>query len=308
MGSAGRVFPPGGGQARTAGSPADFSSRGTVSSLPAGRYFDNSGIMELSQAVHRLAALAQEARLQVFRLLVRAGPAGLSAGEIAGTLDLPPPTLSFHLKHLTRAGLVVSRREGRSLIYSLRVHGMRELLAYLSEDCCQGRRELCIPLGKSPRARLAEAAPESGRPTVLFLCWKNSARSQMAEALLRKHAGDRFAVCSAGLRPATVHAMTHRVLAEVGIDTSSLRAKDFGALLGETPFRFAIVVCERANEDCAHIHPFALERLYWPFEDPAAREGSEAARLNGFRRARDAIDARIQAWLEEMAPSKGRAG
>ena len=101
--------------------------------------------MEEREAVDRLSALAQESRLRVFRLLVRSGPPGLPAGEIAEALEIPAATLSFHLAQLTRAGLAEARREGRSIIYALRVEGMRELLAFLTEDCCQGRPELCTP-------------------------------------------------------------------------------------------------------------------------------------------------------------------
>jgi DNA-binding transcriptional ArsR family regulator len=112
--------------------------------------------MKTIQAVAALAALAQESRLRVFRLLVPAGEAGVSAGEIAQRLDIPAATLTFHLKELSHAGLIESRREGRSIIYSLRVAGMRELLTFLSEDCCQGSPELCQPAGTcSPRKKAA---------------------------------------------------------------------------------------------------------------------------------------------------------
>lgn len=264
--------------------------------------------MELSRAVDRLSALAQTARLQVFRLLVRAGAEGMPAGEIAARLELPPQTLSFHLKHLSNSGLIESRREGRSLIYSLQVEGMRELLAFLSEDCCQGRRELCIPLGKSAKARSAAIAPKPERPTVLFLCSKNSARSQMAEALLKQHAGDRFLVHSAGLRPSAVDPLTLKVLDEIGVDTSTCRAKDFGEFLGKVPIDYGIVVCDRAEQECAKIFPFAVQRLAWPFDDPATFEGSRAARLDKFREVRDTIDARIRDWLDDVEQSRGRAG
>jgi ArsR family transcriptional regulator, arsenate/arsenite/antimonite-responsive transcriptional repressor len=104
--------------------------------------------MEIKQAVIALTALAQESRLRVFRLLVPAGSEGMPAGEIAERLDLPPATLTFHLKELSHAGLVESRREGRSIIYSLRCDGMRDLLTFLAKDCCQGQRELCGPKRK----------------------------------------------------------------------------------------------------------------------------------------------------------------
>lgn len=97
----------------------------------------------MDAALVALGALAQETRLRVFRLLVRAGSGGLPAGRVAEILDVLPATLSFHLKELTRAGLVEARREGRSIRYALRVEGMREFLTFLSEDCCQGRPELC---------------------------------------------------------------------------------------------------------------------------------------------------------------------
>ena len=93
--------------------------------------------MDVRGAVDALSALAQESRLAVFRLLVRRGPAGLPAGEISGRVGVPPTTLSFHLAHLSRAGLVSSRREGRSILYTASFPGMQELMAFLLENCCQ---------------------------------------------------------------------------------------------------------------------------------------------------------------------------
>lgn len=101
--------------------------------------------MEMFTATRALGALAQETRLAAFRLLVRCGAEGLPAGEIARALDIPHNTLSTHLGILTGAGLVVSRREGRSIIYRADFIGMRQLLAFLMEDCCQGRPEVCAP-------------------------------------------------------------------------------------------------------------------------------------------------------------------
>jgi ArsR family transcriptional regulator len=101
--------------------------------------------MKLIDAVAALSALAQPSRLEVFRLLVRTGEAGCCAGEIAEQLDLPKPTLSFHLKELARAELIEAQRDGRTIIYRVRVGGIRDLMAYLTEDCCQGRPDLCLP-------------------------------------------------------------------------------------------------------------------------------------------------------------------
>jgi DNA-binding transcriptional ArsR family regulator len=99
--------------------------------------------MDTNQAIAALAALAQETRLKVFRLLVQTGPEGLAAGEIARTLEVPPATLSFHLNHLETAGLIASERQQRRIIYAADYAGTRGLLRFLTEDCCQGRPELC---------------------------------------------------------------------------------------------------------------------------------------------------------------------
>lgn len=101
--------------------------------------------MDAQRAVAALGALAQETRLQIFRALVQAGPEGLAAGTIADALGVPAPTLSFHLQQLNYAGLVTKRRASRSLIYSISIGGMNELMGFLTEDCCGGRPELCRP-------------------------------------------------------------------------------------------------------------------------------------------------------------------
>jgi len=99
--------------------------------------------MEKTDAIGALAALAHESRLDIFRLLVQAGPQGLPAGKIGERLGLPSATLSFHLNHLKHAGLATFRREGRSLIYAAEYAAMNGLLAYLTENCCQGDTAGC---------------------------------------------------------------------------------------------------------------------------------------------------------------------
>ena len=101
--------------------------------------------MELTEAVGALAALAQPTRLEIFRLLVKSGDPGMCAGDIAKHLGLPKPTLSFHLKELAQAELLDQERKGRSMVYQVRVDGIRELMEFLAEDCCQGRPDLCVP-------------------------------------------------------------------------------------------------------------------------------------------------------------------
>ena len=111
----------------------------------------------MTQIVDALAALAQETRLKVYRLLVEAGPEGLSAGRIGEELDLPPATLSFHLAHLARAGLARSRQDGRFVIYSADFQNMNQLVGYLTENCCGGR--VCAPMKGENR----EAIPRARR-------------------------------------------------------------------------------------------------------------------------------------------------
>ena len=101
--------------------------------------------MEMIAAVGALSALAQESRLQVFRILVEAGAEGLAAGQIAEKVDLAPNTLTFHFDRLRMAGLVTVRREGRSMIYAARFDAMTALIAFLTENCCQGRLDECRP-------------------------------------------------------------------------------------------------------------------------------------------------------------------
>ncbi|HKR91852.1 metalloregulator ArsR/SmtB family transcription factor [Novosphingobium sp.] len=108
--------------------------------------------MQLVEAVKALSALAQEHRLSAFRLLVRTGSDGLPAGEIAREVGVLPNTLSTHLTILDHAGLLRSRREGRSVIYSADYDGMGELLDFLVADCCDGRPEICAPLAEVAQA------------------------------------------------------------------------------------------------------------------------------------------------------------
>jgi len=99
--------------------------------------------MEISQAVDKLAALAQETRLRIFRLLVEAGPEGMNAGAIAEAVGVPAATLSFHVAQLARAGLVAARQESRFVFYAANFAAMDDLIAYLTDNCCQGGQ--CLP-------------------------------------------------------------------------------------------------------------------------------------------------------------------
>lgn len=115
--------------------------------------------METKDALASLAALAQDTRLAIFRLLVVAGAEGMTVGRIGEALEVAPATLSFHLKELTRAGLVASRQESRFIWYSANYEAMNGLIGYLTENCCRGQPELCCPPAKSAGAARRRKAP-----------------------------------------------------------------------------------------------------------------------------------------------------
>jgi arsenate reductase len=142
---------------------------------------------------------------------------------------------------------------------------------------------------------VAAAAETGERARVLFVCTHNSARSQMAEGLLRDRAGDRFEVTSAGTEATHVRPLAIRAMAEIGIDISGQESKTLERYLGE-PFDYVITVCDDANEACPFF-PGAEKRLHWSFEDPSRAEGPENERLAIFRRVRDEIWKRIEQEL-----------
>lgn len=129
---------------------------------------------------------------------------------------------------------------------------------------------------------------------ILILCTGNSARSQMAEAFMKKLVGDEIEVHSAGLDPKPINPLTIQVLNEVGIDISGQHSKDVKSFLGQH-FTYLITVCSNAEERCP-IFPGVIYRLFWPFEDPVALEGTDAEKLAKFREIRDQIDHTIRDW------------
>jgi arsenate reductase (thioredoxin) len=134
------------------------------------------------------------------------------------------------------------------------------------------------------------------RVRVLFICTHNSARSQMAEGLLRHLAGDRYEVESAGTEETFVRPLAIEAMRELGIDISTQTSKTI-ASLGERKFDIAITVCDNANESCP-IFPGSPKRLHWSFDDPSSATGTDADRLAVFRRVRDEIRERIEMFVE----------
>jgi arsenate reductase len=136
---------------------------------------------------------------------------------------------------------------------------------------------------------------------VLFLCTGNSARSQMAEAFLRKYAGDRFEAHSAGLEPKGLHPLTVKVMEEAGVDMSGYKSKGFETYLGKILFQYLITVCDDAEKNCPTTWPGVTNRLHWHFEDPVAFIGTETEKLAKFRQVRDQIDQKVKTWAAEYA-------
>ncbi len=249
--------------------------------------------MNFDDAVRAFGSLGHGVRLAVFRRLARAGADGVVAGELARALELSPSSLSFHLTDLVQAGLVQAQRRGRTVSYRIAEQGLSALLWFVGEDCCQGRLRLC----SSPTARIDSLPARGTSRSVVFVCTQNSARSQMAEALLRAQAGADVEVCSAGLEPTKVHPLAKAALREADVPCADLRAKDLGSLLGKRRFTHAVVLCADAAVQFRDIAEFAPRRLHWLLPDPAAATGRREQRLGAFRAVRDELSRRIASFL-----------
>jgi arsenate reductase len=142
------------------------------------------------------------------------------------------------------------------------------------------------------------------KPSILFVCTGNSARSQMAEALLRHRAGDRVEVQSAGTAPKGVNPLTVRVMNEIGIDMEGHTSKSVQDVLRKSNPTHVFFVCAEAEESCPRIWPFSLHKEAWPFDDPAAATGSEEEQLEVFRAVRDQIDERVCEWVKQQLVSE----
>ncbi|WP_421995172.1 metalloregulator ArsR/SmtB family transcription factor [Reyranella sp.] len=234
--------------------------------------------METKDAVQGFAALAQETRLDLMRLLASRGASGMAAGELAAALRQAPSTLSFHLAALEQAQLVQSVRRGRHVIYAVRFIGLRTLLGFLTETCCGGRPELCGDL-----ARLLPDPPEDDSMTpsfnVLFLCTRNSARSLMAQSILEKVGKGKFNAYSAGSEPArSPMPEVIEKLKALGHDVSGLHCKSWDTFVGpDAPqMDFVIALCDTLDgQDCPDVGPNPITAS-WPLPDPAKFKGTPA--------------------------------
>jgi ArsR family transcriptional regulator, arsenate/arsenite/antimonite-responsive transcriptional repressor / arsenate reductase (thioredoxin) len=256
--------------------------------------------MDDTTASKALASLGQEHRIRIFRILMRAGPLGLAAGEIAGFAGLAPSALSFHAAHLENAGLLRSWRVGRHVFYAVAADGVQRLLAFLTEECCDGRPELCGGLAgfAFPRCEPGgDRAMNDNRVfNVLFLCHHNSARSIMAEAILARLGIGRFRAFSAGKEPrGTVHPYTLDLLRANNHPVDELRSKSWDAFAGpEAPrLDFVFSVCEVTAGEICPAWPGQPMTAHWSVPDPAAASGREAERRLAFADAYRMLNTRI---------------
>lgn len=236
--------------------------------------------MKSPDAVSLLSALAHEARLSIFRLLVSRG--ALPAGDIAQVLDMPPSTLSFHLKDLRMAGLVESRRNGRQVIYTANFQALTALVSFLAEDCCAGQPELCLP---GQRPALTEPSSMTDAPNkvfnVLFLCTGNSARSIMAEAILNREGMGKFQAFSAGSQPrGQVDPVARHILERANYPVASLRSKSWDefAEAGAPRLDFVFTVCDDAAGEVCPVWPGQPMTAHWGVPDPVAVGGNDQER------------------------------
>jgi protein-tyrosine-phosphatase/DNA-binding transcriptional ArsR family regulator len=237
--------------------------------------------MESSEAARVFGALAQESRLGVLRLLLAHGPNGLSAGELAERLGTPASTTSFHLSALEGAGLISSTRQGRQIIYAVRIIALRELLVFLAEACCGGRPELCGDIAELLPPLPQESPSMTPAFNALFVCTRNSARSIMAEAILTKVGGDRFRAYSAGSAPGA-RPMPEIIdkLETLGHDVSGLHCKSWGVFTGPDAPRmdFLITLCDTKDSQTCPDFGDKVVTGVWSLPDPAKFTGSNIER------------------------------
>lgn len=255
--------------------------------------------METSTAIAILGALAQETRLHIFRHLAQTGPR--PAGQVGEHFGLPLATLSFHLKTLQQAGLLDCRREGRQLIYQARCDVIVELMAYLTEHCCNPPAfNPLTAMSLQTVTRESAAMNQEKVYNVLFLCTGNSARSILAEATMNHLGKGRFRAFSAGSFPTgKVNPFTLKLLDLQGIPTEGLRSKSWDefATPDSPPLDFVFTVCGRAAGETCPMWPGQPMSAHWGVDDPAAAEGDDAQKMLAFRKALRELENRIKIFM-----------
>ena len=244
-----------------------------------------------------LKLLAHELRWQLMEALARSDR---RVQELVQLVGEPHNLVSYHLRQLRSHALVSERRsaaDARDVYYHLDLERLKGLFFAASEGLHPGLA------GRPETAAAGGTVTSSRRVRVLFLCTHNSARSQMAEGILRELGGNRVEVASAGTEVTRVHPLAVREMAERGIDISGHRSKHMDAFLGDR-FDYVVTVCDNARESCP-IFPGDPERIHWSIPDPSAVEGEEPMRRAAFKRAADELTTRIR-YLLALLEKEGR--
>jgi protein-tyrosine-phosphatase/DNA-binding transcriptional ArsR family regulator len=253
-------------------------------------------------------ALAQTTRLEAYRLLLRYLPYGLPAGDIARLLAVPHNTLSTHIAHLERAGLVLGRREGRSVIYAANSSKLDHVLTTMLADLGASLDDLPLAAPAFPQKRPKSAGKRVRN--VLFLCSGNAARSILAEAILNREGGDRFRAFSAGSRPAErPDPIGVELLSGLGYDTQEFRSKSWKEFTRSDAPRmdFVITLCDDICEQ--HCGPWPRNALlaHWGVADPALVKGDDVQKRAAFMDAYRRLGARLTAFVNLPFESLDRA-
>lgn len=244
-------------------------------------------------------ALSQETRLEAYRLLLRYQPFGLMAGDISRLLAVPHNTMSAHLATLHGAGLVRSRREGRSIIFAADPERLSEAHGFLAEGRPR-RAEPAVAGASIYPIKRPEDLMSDKTYNVLVLCTGNSARSILAEAIINREGHGRFRAYSAGSHPkGTPHPTAIELLSGLGYDTGGLRSKSWNefAKPGAPKMDFIVTVCDSAaGESCPYWpgHPLVA---HWGIPDPAGVEGTHAQKRAAFQEAYRRLMNRVTALV-----------
>lgn len=265
------------------------------------RHPEPSDRLTAEEATDVFAALAQQTRLEAFRLLLRYQPFGLSAGDVARLLAVPHNTLSTHIAVLQRAGLVRTRRDGRSLIMTAVPARLAAAERYLAQGVAWPTR--------TRARRAANSAYPIKRPedlmadkvhNVLILCTGNSARSILAEAIINREGQGRFRAFSAGSQPkGEPNPFALDLLGALGYQTADLRSKSWSEFAepGAPKMDFIITVCDSAAGEACPIWPGHPLVAHWGIPDPAGVEGTAAQKRAAFEEAYRRLMSRVTALV-----------
>jgi len=253
-----------------------------------------------SLEIQHLSALAHPNRLAVFRLLMRRYPDAVPAGEIAEALGLKPNTASVYLSTLRQTDLIEQTRQGTSLLYRANLTTMRGLLGHLMQDCCRNRPEICADALMPWQTQGSHIGTNTRPLNALFICSGNSARSIMAESILRHTGGNRFRAFSAGTEPGKgPHPDVIALLNSKDHDTGPLKSKHISefSTVGAPAMDFVFTVCDRAaNEDCP-VWPGQPISAHWGLPDPTRPGPSDTERALAMQQTYGALLNRISTFV-----------